>query len=179
MAEQDTNKPTPKGPEKKEISMEQRLLLAFALMGIVLFASQFLYKAPDPKTTVKPVQSATPKQAQEPPPVVQSPTTPNTPTPQTGAIAAQKSETYTIETNLYKIVFSNHGAVARSWQLKQYRDGTGKPLELVNAAAAPKTHFPMSLLFEGQKPSSDVNQALYAAKLTADGLGIDFEFSDG
>jgi YidC/Oxa1 family membrane protein insertase len=178
MAEQDNKKPTPKGPDKKEITMEQRLLLAFALMGIVLFATQFLYKAPDPKNTVKPVQSATPQQAKQPAPAAPEPP-PQTPGVAPAAVAAQKSQTYTIETNLYKLVFSNHGAVVRSWQLKQYRDGTGKPLELVNAAAAPKTHYPLSLIFESQQPSTDVNQALYVTKLTPDGLGIDFEFSDG
>ena len=49
----------PKGT-KKELSMEMRLLLAFGLMGIVLFATQYLM----PKTPVKP---ATPpvEQAQQ------------------------------------------------------------------------------------------------------------------
>ena len=138
MAEQENNKPTPKTPEKKDISMEQRLLIAFALMGIVLFASQFLYKAPNPKDTIKPVQSATPEQAKKPEvpasaPGIQRSTTPS------GAVAAQKSESYVIDTNVFKIVLNNHGAVIRSWQLKQYRDGTGRPLELVNASAASKT----------------------------------------
>jgi YidC/Oxa1 family membrane protein insertase len=176
MAEQE-NKQPPKSPDKKQISMEQRMLLAFALMGIVLFASQYLYKAPDPKNTVKPVQSATPQQAKPPAPAAEQPTAVST-APGT-AVTAAKPETYTIDTNVYKLVFSNHGAVVRSWQLKQYRDGTGKPLELVNAAAAPKTHYPLSLVFESQKPSTDVNQALYVAKLTPDGLGIDFDFADG
>jgi YidC/Oxa1 family membrane protein insertase len=175
MADQENKKPAPKGPEKKEITMEQRLLIAFALMGIVLFASQFFYKPPDPKSTVKPVQSATPKQAAKPDAPA---STPPSAVPAT-AVAADKSQTYVLDTNLYKIVLSNQGAVIRSWQLKQYRDGTGKPLELVNAAAAPKTHYPLSLVFESQRPSTDLNQALYAGRLTPDGLGIDFEFSDG
>ena len=156
--------------------MEQRLLLAFALMGLVLLASNFLYKPPAPKNTVKPVQSATPQQAKPPESAKTAP--PPTAAP-ASAVAAAKSELYTIDTDLYKIVFSNHGAVVRSWQLKQYRDGTGKPLELVNAAAASKIHYPLSFLFESQQPSTDVNQALYAATVTPDGLGIDFEFSDG
>ena len=44
-----------------------------------------------------------------------------------------------------KVVFSNHGAVVRSWELKQYRDGTGSRYELVNTIGAAKTHYPFSL----------------------------------
>ena len=39
---------------KKELSMEQRLLLAFVLMGVVIFASQYLLpKPPSPPPTAK------------------------------------------------------------------------------------------------------------------------------
>jgi YidC/Oxa1 family membrane protein insertase len=175
MAEQD-NKPPGKPPEKQEISMEQRLLIAFALMGLVLFASQFLYKTTDPRDTVKPVKSATPQQAAKP--AEQPVASPPAATKSAPAVAAQKPETHIVDTNVYRIVFSNQGAVVRSWQLKQYRDGTGKPLELVNAAAAPKTNYPLTLLFESQTPSADLNQPLYAMKVTPDGLGVDFEFSN-
>ena len=89
-----------------------------------------------PKNTVKPVQSATPQQAAKPPAPAPNDAPHRRHLRQPWRL--QKSELYTIDTDLYKIVFSNHGAVVRSWELKQYRDGTGKPLELVNAAAAPK-----------------------------------------
>jgi YidC/Oxa1 family membrane protein insertase len=175
MADSENNKPVPNGPKKKEsISVEQRLLIAFALMGLVLFATQYFYPAPKPEETIKPVQSATPAQAVKPPetPAVQqdAPVAPAT---------AQAAETYTIETDVYRIQFSNQGGVVRSWQLKQYRDGSGKPLEFVNTLAAANVGFPFALLFEAQKPSIDLNQALYAGKTTPDGLGIDFEYSNG
>ena len=38
----------PNKPGKKELSMEQRLLLAFVLMGLVLFLTPYFYKAPPP-----------------------------------------------------------------------------------------------------------------------------------
>src|SRR5688572_7210502 len=99
MAEQEDKKATPKGSAKKEVSTEQRLLLAFALMGLVLLASNFLYKPPDPRNTVKPVQSATPQQAKPPEP---APTVkPSTPEAPGSAVAAAKSELFTIDTNLY------------------------------------------------------------------------------
>jgi YidC/Oxa1 family membrane protein insertase len=175
MADQDNNKPTPNRPPSKEIPMERRLLLAFALMGIVLFATQFLYKTPNPQNTVKPVKSATPQQAAKPVPQPEQ----DRQMPPPGQVAAQTAETHVIETNVYRIIFSNKGGVAQSWQLKQYRDGTGKPLELVHTIAAAKTGYPLSLVFESQKPAVDVNQALYVARVAPDGLGIEFEFSDG
>jgi YidC/Oxa1 family membrane protein insertase len=178
MADQDNTKPTPNRPPNKEISMERRLLLAFALMGIVLFATQFLYKTP-PQDAVKPVKSATPQQAVKPAPQAPEPKEPKQTAPPANQVAAQAPETHVIETNLYRIVFSNKGGVVHSWQLKQYRDGAGKPLELVNAVAAAKTGYPLALVFESQQPSVDVNQALYATRVAADGLGIEFEFSNG
>jgi YidC/Oxa1 family membrane protein insertase len=181
MPEPDNSKITPKKPfGTEELSVEKRLLIAFALMGLVLFLTQYFYPQPSPESTIKPVKQATPQQAKEPaaaPPKeeavragAQQPA---------GQIAAAESKLQTLETDVYKIVFSNHGAVVRSWQLKQYRDGTGKPLELVNTAAAPKTHYPFALTLDSQTPSTDLNQALYVARLTDDGLGIDFEYSSG
>lgn len=177
MPEPDNQKSTPKKPVgPQEVGIEKRLLLAFALMGAVLLITQYFYPQPSPQTTIKPVKPATPQQAQTPPPAQPA-------TQEAQAAGAQisgtKSELYTIENDVYKIVLSNHGAVVRSWELKQYRDGTGKPLQLVNAAAAPKAHYPFALIFDNQTPSTDVNQSLYAAKPTGDGLGIDFEFSNG
>src|SRR5438309_2758126 len=70
--EPNTNQPGP----KKELSMEQRLLLAFALMGIVLFATPYLFKSPPP--SAPPKKSATLAQAQTTPP---APGTPAQPAP--------------------------------------------------------------------------------------------------
>ena len=182
MPESDNQKITPKKPGgTEELSVEKRLLIAFALMGLVLFLTQYFYPQASQQSSLKPVKDASQKQASEPPPApapkAVDATTPAQ--PPAGQIAAAKSEQYTIDTDVYKIVFSNHGAVVRSWQLKQYRDGTGNLLELVNTAAATKTHYPFSLIFDNQTQSTDLNQALYVARPTSDGLGIDFEYSNG
>src|SRR5262249_51367622 len=96
----------------------------------------------------------------------------------------------TVETDLYTIVLSNHGAVVHSWILKKYRDSNvgqfkasrgvpGTPLELVNFAAAPEVGYPFALVFKSQTPHADVNKALYATKTAPDGLEVSFEYSDG
>ena len=84
-----------------------------------------------------------------------------------------------METSLFKVVLSNRGAVVRSWILKKFTDSAGKPLELVNEAAVNKAGYPFSLFFRDRQPSTDLNTALFAGKPSADGLGVEYEFSDG
>jgi YidC/Oxa1 family membrane protein insertase len=183
MPESDTPKPNvPKKPTTPggDIGVEKRLLLAFALMGLVLFATQYFYPQA-PEKRIEPTKPASPRQAEAPAPAV-APATPAATAANPTAVAqvaATAAEEQTIETDVYRIVFSNQGAVVRTWELKQYRDGRGKPLQLVNTVAAPKTHYPFALAFENQTPATDLNQVLYVARKTADGLGIDFEYSNG
>ena len=49
--------------------------------------------------------------------------------------AATEVETV-VENDLYRIVFTNHGAQVKSWVLKKYKDDKGQPLDLVNPASA-------------------------------------------
>ena len=173
MPESDNQKSTPKKPVgTAEIGVEKRLLIAFALMGAVLFLTQYFYPQPSPQKTIKPVQQATPQQAEKPAaPAESTATSPQTATAQTAAV---KSELYTIDTDVYRVVFSNHGAVVRSWDLKQYRDGTGKPLQLVNAIAATKAHYPFAIVFENQAPSTDLNRGIVCSQ--ADGRWVGYRF---
>lgn len=170
---------TPDG--KKEMSMEVRLLLAFLLMGAVLFLTPYIYKpAPveQPKKAAPAKQEAAQPQAPAPKPVAAP--KPRTAAPPPGQITAPAEEQVQIETDVYRITFSNRGAVVKSWVFKdkRYVDNKGKPLEVVNPAAS-KVGYPFSITFRGTQPAADVNQALYAVKRSPDGLGVEFEFSDG
>ena len=167
------------GPvEKKELSIETRLLLAFILMGAVLFTTPYFFKTlPPPPPPGKKVQLA-PAAAPTPEPKPAS-TEAVAATPTLPQEAASKESIVTLDSDLYHIVFSNRGAVVRSWILKKYKDSSQKPVDLVNAAAAPVTGFPFSLTFTNQKPSADINNALYVVNQSGDGLQIDFQFSDG
>lgn len=169
-------------PRKKEVPMERRLLLAFLLMGLVLFLTPYFYRPsrPPPKTQ-PPVgqQARAPEapvpEAAKPPEKAQQPPVPDIP----GRISAEKEETFVVETDLYRVVLSNRGATVRSWVLKKYNDGAGRPLELVNAAGAVNAGYPLSVIFKNRNPAVDLNDALYVAKLSDGGLVLDFEFSDG
>jgi YidC/Oxa1 family membrane protein insertase len=165
-------------PGKKEISMETRLLLAFLLMGAVLFLTPLLYKPAGPTRTGPPPQPST--QAVKPEPPRPKPVVAQAPAkvPE-GIVAASEEDSFVVETDVYRIVFSNRGAVVHSWTLKKYKDQNGAPLELVNTQAVQKTGYPFSVLFKGQKPDVNIDQKLFVAKPATDGLGFDFEFSNG
>jgi len=201
------------GKSPKEMSMEVRLLLAFLLMGAVMFFTPYLpfFKNAKPPATQgggdaaapagTPGQTATPN---TPPPAAPPATTAATiTTPGTYPKTPEKVlPNLVVQTDLYKITFSNHGATVRSWQLiakdakgrLKYRGNDGKPLDLVNPAAGPPCApapappaqgpacltFPFSLHFPTQQPSGDrINWAWFEETPDPDGLGVAYDFSDG
>jgi YidC/Oxa1 family membrane protein insertase len=170
---------------KKELSMEARLLIAFVLMGLVLFLTPYIYKpatapAPGanlPATSKTDLKQGDVKQAATPPPPAEAPPTPAAAAPMPGQIHGDREEEIVVDTDLVHVVFSNKGAVVKNWVLKNYKDHDGKPLDLVNKAALAKTPAPFSLEFESQKPTTDPNNSLFRVDRSGDNLT--FEFSDG
>jgi YidC/Oxa1 family membrane protein insertase len=180
MADSPNNPIQPSGqPPKKELSMETRLLLAFLLMGLVLFLTPYIYKAP-PAAPKQAAPAATGKQA---PKADKPPEVPVRPAAITQAVPGQIQDTsekqFTVDTDIYRIQFSNKGAVVRSWVLKKYLDHAGKPLELVNQASLAKVPGPFSLSLKDSQAADALNYALYVAKPAPGGRGVEYEFSDG
>jgi len=168
--------------------MDKNLLLAFLLMGAVLFLTPYFYKNVAPPAA-KPEPSPTPVAQQSAPaasPAVAAPAGSawgsNTP-----SVMASSETSTVIDTQLYRIEFSNRGGVVKSWKLKKYKDNDGQELELVSAAGAQKLGmYPFALEFADKKPSVDLNQVLFAVK-TSSGSGsqcadhpcqIDFDYAD-
>jgi YidC/Oxa1 family membrane protein insertase len=170
------------GKGKKELSTEMRLLIAFLLMGLVLFVTPYLYK-PANSTAPTATQSITPQKAVElaKPPAPAPVATPRqiASSESAGPEQAAKEETFVVDTPIFRATFSNRGAGVRSWVLKKYKDLNGKELELVNQSALAKVPKPLSFEFRDQHPSTDLTQALFVATPTSDNLGIDYEYSDG
>ena len=166
------------GYQPPQVPMERNLLLAFVLIGVVMYISQtYFAPPPPPKKPVTPVSA----------PASTAPTGTATGTAATEAVAkpapapnatVEKAEpVLVIQTDLYRVALSNQGGTVRSWQLKQYRGNDGKPLELVNAAAG--LEFPFSLYFPNAKPTADVNWTWYKQIPDPDNLGVTYEYSDG
>ncbi len=155
--------------------MELRLLFAFILMGVVLFVTPYFYKTvapPAKKTAVAAKSEIAPAAAGSAGAAAPAEAAAEgAPAP----VAAAQEEIRVIDTDLFRITFSNRGGVVKSWLLKKYKAHSGAPLELVNTSSGADR--PAALYFSGQKPAVDVNQALY--QVDSDGLSIRFDYSDG
>jgi YidC/Oxa1 family membrane protein insertase len=158
----------------KELTTETRLLLAFVLVGIVLVCWNYIYKPPvTPPATVPAPATQVAVEAPK-----SEPTTPVIPIVVPGQIQESQAQEFTIETDLYRVRFSNQGATVQSWILKAYKDGNGKPLDLVNTKALQKVPAPFAVAFRGQSPPNDPNKGLFKIERSGD-LGVTFEYSDG
>src|SRR3954468_19203052 len=112
----------------KEMSMEVRLLIAFLLMGAVMFVSQYFLKSQAPPPGQKTAETAVPgekKDAGAPtdaPPAAAPEQAPHHAKVEAasapGATPERSLPNLTIETDLYKVNFSNQGGTVRSWVLK-------------------------------------------------------------
>lgn len=170
------------GTAPKEMSMEVRLLLAFLLMGAVMFLTPYIFKSPAPPAAKKTAPVSTPAAPKDNPaaatvaePPAAAPAAKEAPAANATPERAQPA--VIINTDLYRISFSNQGANARSWQLKKYKGNDGKPLDLINSSN--QSDFPFNLYFPAEKPASDVNWKYYSQTADPDGLGVAFEYSDG
>jgi YidC/Oxa1 family membrane protein insertase len=185
-------------PEKKgKFTHEMRLLGAslLSMMVILLWARFF---APKP-SLVPPQANRSALTAPAPPGTQASAPSGNAAASRRGpaAISASapasvpaKSETrertIAVENDLYRVEFSNHGAVARSWQLKKYLDDSKpqKVLDVVHAEAAEQTGgWPFALALNDDQQQSAVNGGLYQISSPANSLNapadLEFSWSDG
>jgi len=163
--------------------MEVRLLLAFLLMGAVMFLTPYFFKTPPPQPVKNGAPAAVTSPGQPPaaeatPPaaeaaLAEAPSTPATSVP----TSSQALPPFIIDTGTFRIAFSNQGATVRSWQLEKYKGNDGKPLELVNTASG--LDFPFALHFPDQQPTAKVNWSWYTQTADPDGLGVTYAFSDG
>jgi YidC/Oxa1 family membrane protein insertase len=102
--------------------------------------------------------------------------------------AAAKTDTQerttVIENDLYRVEFSNRGAVVKSWQLKKYTDDSKPPriLDLVHPHAAETAGWPFAVVLNDEQQQNSANSALYqinTATNVAAPTDVDFSWSDG
>src|SRR5437867_1653923 len=186
--------PEYKSPQN-EPGMDTNVLLIFLVMAVLIFGAQFFMRkyAPQQTSSAKPaqqpIQPGTPSTLQTPP-VTQSAvaSAPKAPALKAPAVqpaskqAASESETV-IENGFYRITFTNRGAQVKSWILKKFNDDQGKPLDMVNSAAAAKFGYPLSLWTYDDGLRNTLNSALYVPSTTETRLQapaqIAFEYFDG
>jgi YidC/Oxa1 family membrane protein insertase len=188
-------------PEKsKKFSHEMRLLAASLLsMGVILLWAHFFAPKPVvPPAGSKATQSgptvagsqpaASPLQTATAPPknTTASATAPAAAAANVAAKSESQERTIVVENDLYRVEFSNHGAVVKSWQLKKYYDDAKPPhiLDVVHADAATQTGgWPLALVLNDDQLSKAVNDGLYQVSSPAASVqapaDLEFAWSDG
>src|SRR5215472_18320917 len=113
------------------------LSVMVAVFALLLVSQFFLFKN-KPKPSSNPAESTTTQQQKVPEsaPLAAANQAPTAAAPAaTSPAKMASSETETVvENEVYRIVFTNRGAQAKSWILKKYKDDRGQPLDLVNHA---------------------------------------------
>jgi YidC/Oxa1 family membrane protein insertase len=156
------------------------------LAGVALVAFQYFKPAtpaPQPQTQTQ----SQPQASQPAAPAASTGVAPANATPATvtggapAVIATSESQTV-VENELYRITFTNRGALVKSWILKKYKDSKGQPLDLVNKVTAPQFGYPLSLYTYEPALTAELNQALYQPSATgtvAAPAGILFKYAKG
>src|SRR5262245_9081469 len=160
--------------------MEKRVILAFVLSFAVLYAFRALFV---PAPPAEPPTNAEAPAAPVPPPVPAPAGTAasnvvevSSSVPPQG-IRAEKSEELSFETPLYTATWSNVGAVLKSFKLKQYSDGEGHPLELINQEAGTKVGWPLALVSGDKTVDEELQNAQFVAKREPDKLVLEYASS--
>src|SRR3972149_1290235 len=148
----------------KEMSDMTRVVIASALSLAVIVAWTLVYRGSQPATPAAP--AASPGAAATAAPTAGAPRAAAPPAAvPASSIGDSAEKTIVIESDLYRVVLSNRGAVVRSWQLKKYSDASRPPrrLDLVHADAAPESgNWPFSLQIMGDAQSEQAaNGALF------------------
>jgi YidC/Oxa1 family membrane protein insertase len=188
------NQLPPLGKSKDKFTPELRILVASLLsMAVILLWAKFFGPKPpaNPPAENRPAQvsTATPGSAAPPttpsaaavPAKISAATTPAAP-----PTADSEERTIVVENALYRVEFSNRGAVVKSWQLKNYKDDSKpqKMLDLVHPQAAAETGgWPFALVFDDPQLGTLANTGLYKISTDANSLeapaDLTFTWSDG
>jgi YidC/Oxa1 family membrane protein insertase len=186
--------PLPSGGKNKDKFTPELRILVASLLSMVVFLGWTKYFGPKPPVNVPqpnlPAQTApatpgnTPAGSKAPgqtPAAISAATATTTP-----AIADTQERSIVVENALYRVEFSNRGAVVKSWQLKKYRDDAKPPrtLDLVHPESSQMTGgWPLSMVFDDPQLEKAANSGLY--KISGDSTTLNapadvtFTWSDG
>jgi len=158
--------------------MERRLLIASLLTLLIWFGyAEYLRRTappvparPAPDAATKPVPAPTDEAAQSRTAAAPSPSvsTPPEPSPVRGP-----ERTFTVETPLYRAVFTSRGARLRRYDLKKYADRLGKgaqPVDLVHVTKDDPEGWPLGLNLIGEQSSTALENVDFEGARAGDTL---------
>jgi YidC/Oxa1 family membrane protein insertase len=156
--------------------MERRFLIAIFLCFIVLYTYNTFLAPPPPKPpassgTKPPATASTPSTQAQATPSAAEPVAP--PAPAAPTVATVVGETgerqLVVETQTVEVVFTNRGARALHWRLKDYRDDNGDPVDLVPSSVPADQLSPFALRLDDAMLTNRVNDAVF--RVTGDAGG--------
>jgi YidC/Oxa1 family membrane protein insertase len=165
--------------------MERRVFVAILLSFAVLYGYQALFVPPQKPAVdvVKPKERPAQTAPQAPPQVVEQPPAEAEPAAKVSDSAERE---IVVETSTSKVVLTNRGGRVLHWQLKDYRDAQGKPVDLVPSNVPEDQPKPFTLVVEDDALTRRLNNALY--RVSGDSGGrvdaskqpgtLSFEFAD-
>ncbi|HET8888061.1 MAG TPA: membrane protein insertase YidC [Candidatus Angelobacter sp.] len=184
---------------QNEPGSDKRMLIALVAVFVVLGVMQYFMPKPPAPPTDKTQQTQQQQQSQPSPGPRAAPLATSTPLPPKSPAATVKvpvkaatAETESVlETDAYRITFTNHGAAVKSWLLTKkekrkdgsekykYPDDAGKPFELVNPLVAGQLGYPLSLFSYDKDLEKRLNDALYVVRQDSVTGALAYEYSDG
>ncbi len=144
--------------------MEKRLLLFFAVTFLLVSLWPRLFPPPPPP----PLPSASPladelpstEKVEPAPELVEGSTDPAPAEMETRSAGAEQN--LVVDTDVYRLVFSNRGAHLVSARLKGYEDGHGDPYELVSEDASRHADvYPLDVSLENAAETGELRRALF------------------
>jgi YidC/Oxa1 family membrane protein insertase len=161
-------------PQQKGVQSPEMRILGASLLSMLVILLWIKFFAPKP-----------PAVPPQPKPVVSAPQNPSTVSPGSAASATQTTpgkstpapataksasseNSIIIKNSLYRVEFSNRGAVVKSWQLSKYKDDNKpqRPLDLVHPEAAQQIGgWPFSLILDNADLEKSANNGLYQAQI--------------
>jgi YidC/Oxa1 family membrane protein insertase len=175
--------------------IDKRVMIVFAVAMLLLVAAQQFLVKPQQQANQQQAASqqraANQQQSSANLPASAKPTGPSSlsgksaatvPAQAEKAVQAASESTTVVETDLYRITFTNRGGLVKSWILKKYQDEQGHELELVNQPAAAQFGFPLELWTGDDALRETLNNSLYVASETGNASpakDLSFEYADG
>jgi YidC/Oxa1 family membrane protein insertase len=181
---------------QNEPGADKRMLFALLAVFLVLGLLQLILpKPPQPPPAQQQQQQSQqqqPKSQPSPataavPAATATPVLPKSPAARIPVKKADQESESVVDNGVYRITFSNRGAVVKSWTLTEknkdgsykYTDNAGKPFDLVNPAVAQQLGYPLSLFTYDKGLEKEINEALYVGSAQSSDGALSFEYSDG
>jgi len=148
--------------------MEKRFFVALGLSLLIILAWNMMFAPPEPppRSPQTPTEETTAPaeidRAAEPvPPAgeVDSPPGGDGSAPSWDARAATAEREVVVENDLVRVTFTNRGARIVSWQLKEYLDPEGDPLELIPCFREEDAPLPWRLDLDDEALAAEINRS--------------------